>query len=60
MKLGEVRKTIATVVGSLCLWALAAWADGSEITRTEWISLIAAVGTPLGVYIVPNDRPKAS
>lgn len=35
---------------------LAGWlATGQEITNSMWLNLALAVGTALGVFIVPND-----
>lgn len=53
--MARYRKFIAATIGVLTTWGLAAWADGSEITRYEWIALATALATAWGVYQVPND-----
>lgn len=58
----QIRKAIVALVGAVIGWAVLALsvAPGpgeADVTRAEWIALLIAVGTALGVYRVPNEPP---
>lgn len=61
--MGRYRKTIAALLGTLVTWLTASALDTQgnfdfgHINGIEWLALIAAVGTVLGVYGTPNDPP---
>lgn len=46
-------KSISAAVGALATWGLAASADG-VYEQQEWWGLVAAAGTTLVVFAVPN------
>ena len=48
------RKSIAALIGTLSTWGLAAGADG-VYTQLEWWGLVAAFGTVVAVWGVPNE-----
>lgn len=50
------RKSIAALVGAVATWGLAASADGAY-DQAEWWALVAAVGTVVAVWGIPNDPP---
>lgn len=52
---GPYSKFIVAVIGALGTWAIASLADGN-VTTPEWIALISAVLTALGVYQVTNKE----
>jgi hypothetical protein len=54
MSLGIYSKFIVAVIGALATWATAALADG-VVSAQEWIALVLAVLTALGVYQVRNE-----
>lgn len=55
---GYVKSLVAA--GTAGLGLLAGWlASGQEISNGMWLNLILAVGTALGVFLVPNDPEPA-
>lgn len=55
MKLGSYAKTI--VAGVLAAaYALQAALTDDTVTTSEWVGIVLAVLTTLGVYVVPNSR----
>ena len=54
---GPYSKTIVAVIGALATWTTTSLADGVVSTQ-EWIGLVLAVLTALGVYQVVNKQGK--
>lgn len=63
MRLGRYRKTVAAFLGTVVTWATASCLDAAgnfdlgHVNGIEWLALVAAMGTVLGVYGTPNDSP---
>lgn len=50
------RKSLAALIGTVATWGAAAAATGG-VTPAEWWGLLAALGTVVAVWGVPNDAP---
>lgn len=53
--MSKYSKFVVAAIGAAVTWLTAAYAD-SVIDDQEWIALIVAVTTALGVYGVRNSR----
>ena len=54
-KLGQYRKSIAALIGSILTWAGAAYIPTGHVDRAEWYVLAVALASAAGVYSVSNS-----
>ena len=57
MSVKPFAKALAALFGAVATWGIAAL-DDNAVTSPEWFSLLAALGTVLAVWGVPNTPPE--
>ncbi|MBB5130549.1 hypothetical protein HNP84_000237 [Thermocatellispora tengchongensis] len=55
MKIGKYWKSILATTGAVVVAGEAVVSDG-VITGNEWVNLVIALATAVGVYLVPNTE----